>query len=296
MRTHRALGFGLIALGAVIAAIAVLGPFITGVIRYHTSSTTLNQVIGGDAAALLLIAPACLAVGVLALRGHPAVAPLALAPAGFAVYTYAQLIVGEEYLRLPGNNERYFPLLYSAFLLGGAITVTAWHSIEPAALPAPSRRLRRTAMVALFAVVLFLTAQHLPTLADALRDTPTRTEYLSSPTAFWLVKLMDVGILVPAALTTGIGLLRRTAWARTPMYAIIGAYALIGASVTGMAVTMNLNHDPDASPTLAVGFAALTLAFTALASALYRPLFRARDRAPTLDAVPAPTLTGPARD
>jgi hypothetical protein len=59
----------LIGLGTVIAATAVLGPFLTGVIRYRTSDTTLNQVIGGDAVALLLIAPACLATGIGLLRG-----------------------------------------------------------------------------------------------------------------------------------------------------------------------------------------------------------------------------------
>lgn len=276
MRANRALGPGLIALGAVIATTAVLGPFVTGVIRYHTSDTTLNQVIGGDAAALLLIAPACVAIGVLALRGHPAAPPLALAPAVFAVYTYTQLIVGEEYLRLPGNNERYFPLLYAGFLLGGVTAVTAWRSIDPLTLPAPSRRLERVIAAVMFAVVVFLTGQHLPTLVDALRDSPTRTEYLSSPTAFWLVKLMDLGLVAPAALATGIGLLRGAAWARTPMYAIVGAYTLLGASVTGMGITMVVNDDPDASLGLASGFAMFTLAFAAVALAVFRPLFRDR--------------------
>jgi hypothetical protein len=276
MRANRVLGFGLFALGSVIAASALLGPFVTGVIRYHTSDTTLNQVVGGDAAALLLIAPACLVIGVLALRGHPATPMLALAPAVFAAYTYTQLVVGAEYLRLPGNNERYFPLLYAGFLLGGTIAVTAWRHIDATTLPAPSRRLDRTAAAVLFAVVLYLAGQHLPSLVDALRDTPTRTEYLSSPTAFWVVKLMDLGIVAPAALATGIGLLRGAAWARTPMYAIIGAYTLLGAAVTGMGITMYLNDDPDASPVVAAGFAALTLAFAALAFALYRPPFHHR--------------------
>ena len=138
MRYHRALGIGLISLAAVIASTAVLGPFVTGIIRYHTSDTTLNQVIGGDAAALLIVAPVCLAVGVLALRGHPAAPALALGPSLFTVYTYTQLIVGEEYLRLPGNNERFFPLLYTGFLIGGGVAVTAWRHLDPASLPAPS--------------------------------------------------------------------------------------------------------------------------------------------------------------
>jgi hypothetical protein len=277
MRSHRLLGFGLFMLGAVIAATAVLGPFVAGVIRYHTSATTLNQVVGGDAAALFLVAPACLAVGMLALREHPSAPALALAPALFAVYTYTQLIVGEEYLRLPGNNEQYFPLMYAGFLLGGAITVISWRRLDPVTLPAPSRRLRLAAAVALFGVTLFLAGQHLATFADALRETPTRVEYVSSPTAFWLVKLMDLGIVVPVAVVAAVGLLRDAPWAPTPMYAIIGAYTLVGVAVTAMAITMLVNADPDASPVLAAGFAVLTLAFAALALAVYRPLFHIRE-------------------
>lgn len=288
----RALGVGLTALTAVIAATAVLGPFVTGAIRYHTSATTLNQVIGGDAAALLVVAPVCLAIAVLAMRGHRAAPALALAPGLFAAYTYTQLIVGEEYLRLPGNNERFFPLLYAGFLLGGLVAVTAWRHADPAAVPAPVRRMERTAAMAMFAVALFLPLQHLPTLADALRDNPARTEYLSSPTAFWLVKLMDLGILAPAALAAGIGLLRGRAWARRAAYAIVGAYTLIGASVTGMAITMYVNDDPDSSPAFAAGFAVLTLIFAALAVGLYRPIFHSPVRSRPAEQIAAPPRTG----
>jgi hypothetical protein len=73
--TNRLLGGGLILLGGLIAAAAVLGPFVLDVIHYRTSPTTLNQIIGGDAAALLVVAQASIAVGLLALRGHPAAQP-----------------------------------------------------------------------------------------------------------------------------------------------------------------------------------------------------------------------------
>ncbi len=55
---------------------------------------------------------------------------------------------------------------------------------------------------------------HLPNLVDALRDQPTGAAYLDTPTTFWVVEFYDLGIVVPAALTVGIGLLRRQSWAR----------------------------------------------------------------------------------
>lgn len=41
-----------------------------------------------------------------------------------------------------------------------------------------------------------------------MHDQPAGVQYLSSPTAFWLVKFMDLGIVVPSALAVGIGALR----------------------------------------------------------------------------------------
>ena len=292
MRSGRGLAAGLILLGLVVAAAALLGPFVADVIHYRTSDTTLNQIIGGDAAGLVVVAPFAIAVGLLALRGHPAAPVLALAPATFVLYTYPQLIVGQEYLRLPGNNERFFPLFLAGFVLAGAVAVSAWRAIDAERLPPTPRRLDRlTAAVLLFVALFLAVGQHLGSLVDALRDTPTRVEYISSPTPFWLVKLMDLGIVVPVAVAAAIGLLRHSAQARRPMYAILGAYTLLAASVAGMAITMLANGDPDSSVVTVAAFVLFALTFAALAVAVYRPLFGA-GATPTGTA-PAGTATTP---
>jgi hypothetical protein len=206
--------------------------------------------------------------------------------ASYAVYIYSQLIVGEEYLRLPGNNERWFPLLYTAFVLGGALLVTAWRAVDAARLPATPRWLDRLTGVVLLVVAGHLVlGLHLPSIVDALRDHPSRVEYLSTPTPFWLVKLMDLGIVVPVAVAAGIGLLRGAAWARKPMYAVVGAYALLTVAVTGMAVMMLVRHDPDASVVQAVAFGGFPVAFCTLAALLYRPLLRGPAAAAPLRAI-----------
>ena len=274
MRTSRWFGWGLVALGTVVATTALLGPWALDVIHYRTSPTTLNQVVGGDAAAFLVVAPVTVLVGVLALRRHPAAPVLALAPALFVTYTYTQLIVGEEYLRLPGNNERFFPLLLAGFVLAGAIAITAWRSAAPEELPPMSRRLARTMAVVLGLVAAFVVfGLHLSSLVDAVRDHPLRTEYVSSPTPFWLVKLMDLGIVVPVAAATAVGLWRGAAWAAKPAYAVIGGYTLLAASVAGMGIQMYANSDPDSSLATAAAFVTFTLAFAAGSVTLYRPLF-----------------------
>jgi hypothetical protein len=272
---NRLLGFGLVLLVMAVATVAALGPLVFGLLRYRISATSLNQIIGGDAAALTVVVPVSVAVGLLAIRGHPATPVLALAPSVFVVYTYTQLIVGNEYLRLPGNVERFFPLLLGAFILAAAISLRAWNGIPAARLPATSARVDRTAGVLLLLIAAFVVVGlHLTNYLDAMRDHPVTEQYLSSPTAFWLVKFMDLGIVVPAAIAVGIGALRRRPWARKPVYALLGAYTLIGASVAGMAITMAARQDPDGSTATVIGATAMTVLLAGVTCYVYRPLFR----------------------
>ena len=90
-----------------------------------------------------------------------------------------------------------------------------------------------------------------------------------------MVKFYDLGIVVAAALTVGVGLIRRQAWARKPAYAILGAYVLIGWSVAGMGWSMLISGDPEASVAMVAAVTAIACAGAVFAYFLYRPLFRA---------------------
>jgi hypothetical protein len=223
-----------------------------------------------------VVVPVGVGVGVLAWRGHRAAPVLALAPAFFAMYTYSQLILGNEYLRLPGNIERFFPLLLTMFIVAAAVAMRGWALAKPEELPTSSRRLARGSGVALVVIAVFVAlGLHLPTLVDALGDHPSGAAYLGAPTLFWVVKFYDLGIVVPAALTVGVGLLRRQGWAGKPAYAILGAYVLIGWSVAGMGWSMLISGDPEASVPMVAAVTAIACAGAVFAYFLYRPLFRA---------------------
>jgi hypothetical protein len=269
------LGAGLFTLAVLIVGYALLGPLVLDVIHFRTSASGLSQVRGGDLAALVVVVPVCAWVGVLAWRGHRAAPVLALAPAFFAMYTYSQLILGNEYLRLPGNIELFFPLLLTMFIVAAAVALQGWALAKPHELPVSSRRLARGSGITLVVIAVFVAVGlHLPTLVDALGSRPTGTAYLDAPTLFWVVKFYDLGIVVPAALTVGIGLLRRRAWARKPASAILGAYVLIGWSVAGMGWSMLFSGDPDASVMMVVSVTGIACAGAVFAYFLYRPLFR----------------------
>lgn len=274
----RPLALVMLATAVGIATVALVGPLGLGLLEHRTSGSGAAQLVGADLAGLLVVAPLCLLVALLAWRGHPAAAPMALAPSGYAAYTFTQYALGQEYLHLPGNVERFFPLLLALVVLGGSGFVLAWSAAD--ALPAVAPRLERLAAVVLIVLAVFLVlGLHLPTLLDAMSTDPRGAEYLAAPTAFWVVKLMDLGLLVPVSLVTGIGLLRHRAWARRPMYAVLGAYTLIGTSVVAMAVFMLVRGADGASPGLALGLGAFAAVFWALSAAVYRPLLVRRPSA-----------------
>lgn len=262
----------LVLLGLGIATASILGPLGTGALAYRTSDTTLNQIIGGDLAGLAVVAPCALVAAVLVRRRHPLGPVVAIAPGLWAVYMYLQLVVGQEYLQLPGNNERFFPLLLALFVLGQGVAVLSWRVASTAPVPTFGARLERTTGVVLLVLATFLVlGLHLPTLLDAMGDAPARLEYVSSPTAFWVVKVMDLGIVVPAALVIGVGLIRHAAWARRPAVALLGTYTLLSTAVTGMAVVMLANGDPDGTVVNVVSFGLFTLLIGGLAARVLGP-------------------------
>ena len=276
----RPLAVLLVAEGGLVATSVLLGPLALDVLRYRTSASGLDQIRGTDLTAIALVAPLCVWIGRLAREGHPAAPVLALAPAGYAVYVWTQLLVGSEWGRLPGNVEWFSPLLLGVVGIGLAVVVLATRALRSQVPLRWSRRLERATGVLLLAVAGFVVVGiHLSSLVDALGSAPVGVGVLETPNAFWVVKAMDLGLIVPASLLIGAGLLKGRSWARTPAAAVLGGYALLGWSVAAMGWSMVRGGAVDASMALAVGSTAVAAAVTGYAVTLYRPLFR---RAPSV--------------
>ncbi len=261
----------LLATGAVVTAL--LGPLGLDVIRYHVSEGASAQAAGGDLAALLLVAPSSLAAAWLLRRGRSAGAALALAPAGYSVYTYTQLASGGDVQRYDGTSQRWFPLLLGLVVLGGVALALGGRAVLREGLTPQPLPLRRVTAWFLLAVAVFLVlGLHLPGLVDAWRDEPTGAEYLADPGLFWLVKVMDLGVVVPVLVGVGVGLLRHRPWAARLRAPVVGWCALLGGAVASMAVVMLATGAAGASWGLTVGFVVVALAALALAVWSYRPL------------------------
>ena len=105
-----------------------------------------------------------------------------------------------------------------------------------------------------------------------MSSTPTDKGYQAGPAFAWTIALLDLGVFLPATVMACVGLVRGAAWARKTLYLVVGWFGLVGPAVAAMAITMYLNHDPNASGGNAVFMTALGLAFAALAVLVFRPL------------------------
>lgn len=265
------LGVALLLLGLGAAALALLGPLGTGWLEYHVSAGADGQLKGGDVAALALVAPVSIVAAVLVLKGHRLGAPLALAPGAYGLYMYFQLAMSGDPVRYPGNSEFFYPLLLGMFLVCGLVVIVALQ-VAPRELPLPDRRVDRSAgMVALLMAVFLTLGLHLPGLVAVWRGNPS-TEFLDDPGLFWIVKTMDLGVVVPLMLVLAVLLLRRPERAGLLRHALLGGGALLVSSVAGMAVVMQATGDPASSWVNTAAFGIVAVAMLYLAWLVYRPL------------------------
>jgi len=263
-------GMGLVGLGAGIAVNAVLGPLALGVIRFHNSPNAINQLIGGEIVSLVVVAPLSLAAGVLWMRGQKIAPVLALAPSLYALYTYTTEILGPEYGgRYPGNNEQFLPLHAGILALSAWVAAKAWAALEEGQLLMPRPHVRLTAAAALFVPsALFALAwmQQIVTFAGGERS----QAYQDDPRLWWLIKALDLGLLIPATLVASIGLLRARPVGLKLAYGLTGFLACLTGSVGGMGAVMLWKGDPSASPMMLIIALAAALGLGGVATQLIR--------------------------
>ena len=275
---HPVLAGGLVALALGLALVSLLGPLVTGLVEYHVTETLLNQTIGLDAVSLLVVAPLAVLTAVLVARDHVAGPVLAIALGAYTTYMFLQYILGPDYLGLPGNNQILFPLYLALFTGGWAIALAGWNAADLERLPRSPRRDRVVGRFVLPALAFLVFFRYVPALADTMSADPQGAEYLAGPTFFWAIAMLDLGVFLPATVVACVGLARGAPWAHKALYAVVGWFALVGPAVAGMALTMYVNDDPNASGAGVVFMTALGLAFAVVAVVLLRPLFAREQR------------------
>jgi hypothetical protein len=263
--------FALLTLATLVAVNVLLGPLGLGVIQWRVSAIGLNQTYGADGAALGLVVPTAIAAAWLWHRRARLAAPLALGVGLATLYYAVASALGPDYIRYDGNNERFFLILLALTILGWTVAARAWAALD-AHPPFPAfwlgRSLGTVLIVGGAAIGLAWTRQLLdiaisgsPTGADALA-------YVDAPSAFWLVRVVDLGFIVPICLGTGAGLWRGTPTAVKAAYGVTAFMNLQAVSVLSMGAIMLWRQDPTASPTLVYALVPISLGLAVFSALL----------------------------
>lgn len=259
-------------LGPLLALNSVLGPLGLDVIRYRFSDALVAQGIGLDAVSLVLVAPLSVVAGVLTLRRRPLGPSLGLAVGAYVAYMAVQYVVGPEYLRIPGNNERFFPFHLGLFVLGLAAAAGAWTTAESASLPPVGDEGARRWGALLLAVGVLLALRYLPILAPLVAGDAPGAEFRENPTSFLLIATLDLGVFLPMAVAAGLALRRDRGWARKGLHLVMGWFALVGLAVAAMAVVMWQRGEPAMSQGQMLVFCAVAVVLAVLEVRLVWPL------------------------
>ncbi len=246
-------------LGVLLVAATILGPLMTGRIRFHMSDDALVQYVGGEIVTVIV------AVGLLTSapawwQGRQWAPAVAVGAAGYIVYTFATVVAGQEYDRYPGNVEKAF-LLYAAITaVAVTLLVTSFRVLTISARLAGPRHPSGWLLIGIGAVVTLL---WLGQLAAFYHGGPT-SEYETATSLFWLIKYLDLGLVIPLAVVTG--LLQRSPSPVTDAAAVgmLGFMTWLLAALFFMAVEMLRRETPGASWILAMGVLVLWVPTVAL--------------------------------
>lgn len=248
-RTSDAAGTALsVILGLALLTAVILGPLVTDRVRFRMSSDALVQYVGAEivtvivAVLLLVSAPGWWA----GWRWVPAVAAGA---AAYVIYTFATVVGGQEYTRYRGNVENAFLLYVAITALAVTLLVTSFRVLVSAGNVEGPRNATGWVLIAIGAVVALL---WLGQLAGFYRTGPTE-EYQSATALFWLIKYLDLGVVIPLAIITGV-----LQWSPSPgtdaaAVTILGFLTWLMLALVFMAIEMLRRDTPGASWVLAIG-------------------------------------------
>lgn len=254
-RTPEVIGAVLSAILAVLLLSAtILGPLVTDRIRFHMSADALVQYVGGEVVTLLGALVLLVSVPLWS-SGRLWVPSVAAGVAAYVVYTFVTVVAGQEYARYPGNVEKAF-LLYAAITaVAVALLVTCFRTLASAGGLAGPRHPTGWLLLALGAVIALLWVGQ---VAGFYRNGPT-PEYETATALFWLIKFLDLGLVVP--LLVIVGLLQRSPSAGSDAAAVtvLGFLSWLLLALLLMAAEMLRRSTPGASWVLAIGTVVLLL-------------------------------------
>ncbi len=196
-------GLVAIATALVLVFLAIQGPLLRGAIIYKTNPVTNNQLMAQDAVNLGLLSPLLILGGIgLFLRKRWA-KDLLIATPLFLIYYAIGYTVGWEWSSstYTGTSERYF--FYFLFVLIAALIIMLYTlAVFPKNVVSRFRKSGLAIYSAVFVLFLLVFAGMWIQEVRQVITTGTARGYELYPTAFWLIRVFDLGFSIPLGLIT----------------------------------------------------------------------------------------------
>ncbi len=234
-----------IATGAALVYLAVQGPLIRGAIAYKTAAVIGNQLVGQDVVNLVVLSPILFIAAAGLLLGKRWAGSLLLATPLFLMYYALSYSIGWEWSSpaYSGNSQKY--AFFFIFILAAALIILLYAlAASPKRVTSSFKKSGLVVYSVLFSVFLLVFAAMWIKEVQAVIRTGTTRGYDLAPTAFWLVRVFDLGFSAPLGLVTVYLLWARPATAYPVISLFYGFFFTQIIAVNAMGWMMFLKHDP----------------------------------------------------
>jgi hypothetical protein len=233
------------AAGLALIFLSIQGPLIRGAITYRTAPVINNQLAGQDAVNLILMSPLLLAGGTLLLLRRTVSKYLLIATPLFLFYYALSYTIGWEWSSpaYTGNSERY-TFLFLFVLIAALIILLYTLAVFPRSVESRFKKGGLAVYSAVFTLFLLVFAgMWIKEILEVVRTGMTRG-YDISPTAFWLVRVFDLGFSMPLGLVSVYLLWTRPSKAYPVICLFYGFFFTQIVAVLAMGWTMFFKKDP----------------------------------------------------
>ncbi len=234
-----------VATGLILIYLAILGPQFLDLIHYKTAEVVNNQLAGQDIVNLFLLSPILITGGIaLFFRKQISRYLLIITPL-YLIYYVLSYTIGWEWssTAYTGNSEK-FTFYFLFILISSLITLLYSLSIFPDKVKSSFRK--RGLMIYSVLFILFLlifSSMWIKEVVDVVR-TGTARGYDIAPTAFWLVRVFDLGFSIPLGLISVYLLWVRPDSTFPIQFMFYGFFLTMIIAVNAMGFIMFLNNDP----------------------------------------------------
>ena len=231
--------------GLILIYLAISGPLFLNLIHYKTADVINNQLVGQDIVNLFVLSPVLIIGGIaLFFRKHSARYLLIITPL-YLIYYVLSYTIGWEWSSpiYTGNNEAY--TFYFLIILISSLVILLYSlSVFPDKVESKFRKKGLIVYSVLFTFFLLIFSSMWIKEVMEVISTGTARGYDIAPTAFWLVRIFDLGFTVPLGLISVYLLWVRPNTSFQVQFMFYGFFLTMIIAVNAMGIMMFLKNDP----------------------------------------------------